>query len=73
MSLLHNQKVEQLAGGRESLETAVREDCRVLRDAFVGHQTEQRCVLVLDRLLQRRLSFWTVATVWRSLLILHDA
>jgi hypothetical protein len=54
VSLLHSQMIEQPAGGRESLETVVREDCRVQRDGFVGHQTEQQCVLALDRLLLRR-------------------
>jgi hypothetical protein len=75
VSLLHNQKIEQPAGGRESLETVVREDCRVQRDGFVGHQTERRCVLGLDRLSLRqfwRLSSPTVATIWWNLQILHN-
>ena len=49
MNLLHNQKIEQPAGGRESPETVVREDYRVQHDEFVGHQMKVRCVLVLDR------------------------
>ena len=53
MNFLHNQKIEQPAGWRESLETVVREDCRVQRGGFVGHQTKRRCVLALNRLLLR--------------------